>query len=140
MHENFVSGKAVDISVITTNWLSDMNALIFAVLIVFSTAIIVKLFRNHWIFYHLKIPSLNALPFIAELFYLTFKLGFSSAEERFQKLASFCFEFPDMVKVWLGPKTLIIVSRPDRIQKVLMSQVNFQMKVYKKLLLILQKL
>ena len=41
--------------------------------------------------------------------------------ERFKILAEYCFNFPDSVKVWLGPKLLIFVSKPETIQKVLMS-------------------
>ena len=36
-------------------------------------------------------------------------------------MAEYCFNFPDSVKIWLGPKLVIFISKPETIQKVLMS-------------------
>ena len=41
--------------------------------------------------------------------------------ERFKTIAEYCFNFPDSVKIWLGPKLVIFTSKPETIQKVLMS-------------------
>lgn len=72
--------------------------------------------------HQLKIPNPNAFPLAIEIFYPVYKLGISSPEERFKIIAEYCLKFPDMMKLWVGPKLAIFVNSPERIQKVLMSQ------------------
>lgn len=95
---------------------------IFAAFVALIALFTLKFFKNKWKLYKLKIPDPNDFPFVVEVFYPVFKLGLVSAEERFKVIADYCLKFPDMMKLWLGPKMLIFVSNPDRIQKILLSQ------------------
>lgn len=94
------------------------------VIILFSLAFglcAINFLKKEWKLYKLNIPVLGAYPLFIELFYPVTKLALMSSEQRFQKIAEICLAFPDMMKLWLGPKLVIFVNRPDRIQKVLMS-------------------
>ena len=82
----------------------------------------VKFLKSKLVLHRLNIPYPKAYPFLIEIFYPLFKLGLSSDEERFKLIAEYSFKFPDVMKVWLGPKMLIFVNSPERIQKVLLSQ------------------
>jgi cytochrome P450 len=81
----------------------------------------VKFFYPKWILFKLNIPDLNKYSFFIDLFYPLFKLALASAEERFRIINGYCEKFPVMLKLWLGPKMVIFVNDPDRVQKVLMS-------------------
>jgi cytochrome P450 len=70
--------------------------------------------------FQLKIP--NAFPSFFGLFYTVWKLGITSPEKRFEIITNLCFDFPDMFKVWLGPKLIVFINNPEKIQKVLMSK------------------
>lgn len=78
--------------------------------------------KNQRKLHRLKIPNLNDFPLVVEIFYPLYKLGTVSAEERFSRIANYCFRFPDLMKLWLGPKLVVFVNSPERIQKVMMSQ------------------
>ena len=41
--------------------------------------------------------------------------------ERFKIIAEYCFNFGDSLKVWFGHKFVILISKPETVQKVLMS-------------------
>ena len=41
--------------------------------------------------------------------------------ERFKILADYCFVYGDSIKSWFGPKMVILISKPETVQKVLMS-------------------
>ena len=82
----------------------------------------VKFFKDKLVLHRLNIPYPKAYPFLIEIFYPLFKLGLADDEERFKLIAEFCLKFPDLLKIWVGPKMLIFVNSPERIQKVLLSQ------------------
>lgn len=100
----------------------NMGVIIFSTFIGLFGYLLVKFLGHQRKLHRIKIPIPNTFPFIIEIFYPVLKLGIASAEERFSIIASYCFKFPDMMKLWLGPKMVIFVNNPDRIQKVLMSQ------------------
>lgn len=83
---------------------------------------VIKFLRGKWKLHQIKIPNLNKFPWFIEIFYPIVRLGISSAETRFKIMGQYSLEFPDMMKLWLGPKLVIFVNSPDRIQKVLMAQ------------------
>jgi Cytochrome P450 len=83
--------------------------------------LVTKFFSRKWILFKLKIPDPDRYLLIIEMVYPIVKLAFSLPEERFKVLAGYCKNYPDMMKLWLGPKMIIFVNHPDRIHKVLMS-------------------
>jgi hypothetical protein len=70
----------------------------------------------------LRIEGPNIYPPLIEFFYPTLKLSLSSAQQRFEIIAEYCWKFPDLLKIWIGTGITIFVSHPEKIQKVLMSQ------------------
>jgi cytochrome P450 len=80
-----------------------------------------KFLQDKSVWHKLQISRLEKSPLIVELMHLLVKLASFSAEKRFQLVADYCEPFPNLVKVWIGPKVAICVNDPDRIQKVLMS-------------------
>lgn len=99
-----------------------MANLILAFFALAISTIVFKFLRKRWILYKLPIPAPNVYPFLIEVIYPLIILGIASAEERFAMLAEYCWKFPDMLKLWLGPKLVIFINGPDRMQSVLMSQ------------------
>jgi cytochrome P450 family 4 len=99
-----------------------MSFLVSGIFVVFIAAITYKLLKDRYKLFKLNITEPKDFPFIVEFFYPIIMLGMGSAEERFKLIADYCLRFPDMVKMWLGPKMLIFTSNPDRIQKILLSQ------------------
>lgn len=81
-----------------------------------------KFIKGQWKVYKMKVPDPKEMPFLFEMIYPIFKLGLSSAEVRFNIIAYYCKSFPDMVKLWIGPKILVFINSPEKIQKVLLSQ------------------
>lgn len=84
--------------------------------------VLFKFVRDKWKLHQLKIPYFNERPFFIEIFYPLWKIAIASSEERLQILSSYSFKYPDMMKLWLGPKLKIFLNNPDRIQKVFMSR------------------
>ena len=82
----------------------------------------VKFLKDKLVLHRLNIPYPKVYPFLIEIFYPLFRFGLSSDEERFKLIAGYSFTSSDMIKVWLGPKMLIFVNSPEKIQKVLLSQ------------------
>ena len=99
-----------------------MGIVFFVVVTAIFGYFILKGFAKFWMLHKLNIPVPNEFPLLIEILYPTWKLGMMSAQGRFETIAGYCYKFPDMMKVWIGPKITIFVNNPDRIQKVLMSQ------------------
>lgn len=98
-----------------------MSLVLIAFLVVLLAIPMLKFFRRQSVLYKLNIPVLNKFPFVIELFYPIIHLGLASAEERFNVIGEYCKAFPDLLKIWFGHKMVILVSNPDRIQKILFS-------------------
>ncbi|KAJ6643967.1 Cytochrome P450 4c21, partial [Pseudolycoriella hygida] len=83
-----------------------------------------KWFRTYSKLRKIQIPDhkLTKFPYFIDMIYSMIKLGITSPENRFTILANICFQHPDIVKTWLGPKMVIFACNPQRIQKVLLSQ------------------
>lgn len=98
--------------------------ILFVIFIVSIIFLSLKLFRGFWKLHQLKIPDhrLTQYPFCIDVVWTMIKLGITSPEERFLIMADICFQHPDIMKMWLGPKLVVFVNHPQRIQKVLLSQ------------------
>lgn len=98
-----------------------MAVFISIVISVLLGLIIIKLTRRLWILHKIKIRYPNDFPTFIEFFYPIVILGIASAEDRFKIIFGYCWRFPGLMKLWLGPKLLVFVNNPDLIQKVLFS-------------------
>lgn len=96
-----------------------MSFLIFGILAALLSYCTFSFFRDKYKLYKLNIP--DALPLVLATFSPVIFLAMASSDERFEVMAYFCFKFRDMMKVWLGPKLLIFVNSPERVQKVVLS-------------------
>lgn len=95
------------------------------IFVVLCTYVSLKSAREFRILQQLKIPEhrfSTHYPLLVESFYTIIKLGISSSEERFKVFGELCLQYSDSVKIWFGPKLVVFVNHPDRIQKVLLSQ------------------
>lgn len=98
--------------------------ILFVILIVSIVYLSFKWFRGVWKLQQLKIPDhrFTKYPLYIDVIYTMIKLAISSPEERFSIMAGMCFQHPDIMKVWLGPKLVVFANHPQRIQKVMLSQ------------------
>lgn len=101
---------------------AEMSLLSFSIFVVLVSLVTFKFLKDRYKLCTMRIPFPNDFPFFVEIFYPIIKLGLASAEDRFSLIADYCTRFPDMVKIWLGPKLVIFVNHPDRVQKILLSQ------------------
>jgi cytochrome P450 len=93
------------------------------VLLVYFALVVLtlKFILHKSVWFKLNIPKREKYPFIIELLYPIVMAAVSSPERRFEEINNYCESFPDLVKVWFGPKIGIVVNDPDRMKKVLMS-------------------
>lgn len=94
--------------------------MIFIALVAFLGVVFFK-YSKMFVLLNLKIPNWETYPFPVYLLYPLVKLAKSSPEERFQIMGDLSKTYPDLLKVWLGPKLLVWVNSPERIQKVILS-------------------
>lgn len=96
-----------------------MSFFIIGVVLALLSYFAFNFFRDKYKLYKLNIP--DALPLVLATFSPVIFLAIASSDERFEVMAYFCFKFRDMMKIWLGPKLLIFVNNPERVQKVVLS-------------------
>lgn len=76
------------------------------------TYLSLKLYRGFWKLQRIKIPNhrFTRYPLYIEMLYTIIKLGITSPEERFTMMADLCYQHPDMMKIWFGPKLVVSIA------------------------------